>query len=91
VLVALRPDDCYHVADLALQVCWTVREMHARLSTALVLSSRIGVRSLKSDRSFSTTSKPSSKGIKTGWSQRSLLPADRYLAIAEAFLPMYST
>ncbi len=43
-------------------VCWTVRETHARLSTALVLSSRTGVRSLKSDQSFSTTSKRSNKG-----------------------------
>lgn len=44
-----------------LQVSWTAREMHARLSTAHALSSRIGVRSLKSDRSSSTTSIPSSK------------------------------
>lgn len=43
-------------------VCWTVRETHARLSTALALSSRTVVRSLKSDQSFSTTSKRSNKG-----------------------------
>jgi small subunit ribosomal protein S12e len=48
-------------ADGFQQVCWTVRVTLARLSTALALSSRIGVRSLRSDRSFSTTSKPSSK------------------------------
>merc|ERR1712098_740093 len=39
-------------------------EMHARLSTAPALPSRIGVRSLKSDRSSSTTSTPSSKVTK---------------------------
>lgn len=39
------------IADEDMKVCWTVREMHARLSTAPVLSSRTGVRSLKSDRS----------------------------------------
>lgn len=48
-----------------LQVCWTVRVTHARLSTALAWSSRIGVRSLRSGRSSSTTSRPSSK--KSWW------------------------
>ena len=43
-----------------------MREMRARLSTALVLSSRIGVRSLRSDRSSSTTSRPSSKKMMAG-------------------------
>jgi ribosomal protein L7Ae-like RNA K-turn-binding protein len=52
---------CLQFTDRSLQVFWTVREMHARLSTALVLSSRIGVRNLKSDRFFSTTSRLSSK------------------------------
>jgi len=72
------------------QVCWTARETHARLSTAPALSSRTGVRNLKSDPSFSTTSRPSNKD-KMGGSQWSLLPVDRYLAIADVFLPMYST
>jgi hypothetical protein len=76
-----------NIANTISQVCWTAREMHARLSTAPALSSRIGVRSLKSDPSYSTTSRPSNRD-KMGWSQWSSLPADRYLAIAEGFLPM---
>jgi ribosomal protein L7Ae-like RNA K-turn-binding protein len=52
---------CESHADRILQACWTVRATLARLSTALALSSRIGVRSLRSDRSSSTTSRPSSK------------------------------
>jgi len=60
------------------------------LLTALALSSRIGVRSLKSDRSFSTTSRPNSKG-KMGWLYWSWLAVDRYFVIAESFLLMYST
>lgn len=51
-------------ADNLIQVYWTVREMHARLLTALALSSRIGERSLKSDPSSSTTSRPNSKSQK---------------------------
>jgi hypothetical protein len=67
------------------QVSWTVREMHARLSTARVLSSRTGVRSHKSDRSFSTTSRPSNKG-NMGKSEWSLLPVDRRSVIAGVFV-----
>ena len=48
-------------ADKESQACWTERVTLARLSTALALSSRIGARSLRSDQSFSTTSRPSSK------------------------------
>jgi len=44
-----------------LQVFWIEREMHARSSTAHASLLRTGVRSHKSDRSFSTTSKPSNK------------------------------
>ena len=39
-----------HLSD-SLQVCWTVREMRARLSTALASSSRTGVRNHRSGRS----------------------------------------
>lgn len=65
---------------LSLQAFWTVRVTLARSSTALALSLRTGVRSLRSAPSSSTTSRPSNRGIRRGrYDCRSCIEVDRDL------------